>query len=29
LWDVRCSMTDQWGSQYGVVRDSISKPEQD
>ncbi|KAA0695679.1 tryptophan 2,3-dioxygenase [Neorhizobium sp. P12A] len=25
LWDIRCSMTDQWGSQYGVVRDSISK----
>ncbi|WFS04677.1 tryptophan 2,3-dioxygenase family protein [Rhizobium tumorigenes] len=27
LWDVRCSMTDAWGSHYGVVRDSISKPE--
>lgn len=27
LWDIRCSMTDQWGSQYGVVRDSISKPD--
>ena len=27
LWDVRCSMTDQWGSQYGTVRDSISSSE--
>ena len=27
LWDVRCSMTDQWGSQYGVVRESISSSE--
>lgn len=27
LWDVRCEMTDRWGSQYGVVRDSISLPE--
>ena len=25
LWDIRCDMTDRWGSQYGVVRDSISK----
>ncbi|MBL0372248.1 tryptophan 2,3-dioxygenase [Rhizobium sp. KVB221] len=27
LWDIRCTMTDEWGSQYGVVRDSISQPE--
>ena len=27
LWDIRSSMTDRWGSQYGVVRDSISKHE--
>lgn len=27
LWDIRCTMTDAWGSEYGVVRDSISKPE--
>lgn len=25
LWDIRAEMTDRWGSQYGVVRDSISK----
>lgn len=25
LWDIRADMTDRWGSQYGVVRDSISK----
>ena len=25
LWDIRHEMTDSWGSQYGVVRDSISK----
>lgn len=24
LWDIRNRMTDRWGSQYGVVRDSIS-----
>jgi len=24
LWDIRSQMTDMWGSQYGVVRDSIS-----
>jgi len=24
LWDVRCAMTDDWGSEYGRVRDSIS-----
>lgn len=23
LWDIRCSMTDTWGSSYGVVRDAI------
>jgi len=23
LWDIRSQMTDLWGSQYGVVRDSI------
>jgi tryptophan 2,3-dioxygenase len=28
LWDIRCSMTDQWGSHYGVIRDSISKPDE-
>jgi len=27
LWDVRAAMTDAWGSQYGVVRGSISHPE--
>jgi len=27
LWDIRCTMTDRWGSQYGVVRGSISHPE--
>ncbi|KQV83825.1 tryptophan 2,3-dioxygenase family protein [Rhizobium sp. Root1220] len=27
LWDIRCTMTDRWGGQYGVVRDSISHPE--
>ncbi len=25
LWDIRHEMTDRWGGQYGVVRDSISK----
>jgi tryptophan 2,3-dioxygenase len=25
LWDIRNKMTDAWGSQYGVVRDKISK----
>lgn len=25
LWDIRYKMTDKWGTQYGVVRDSISK----
>jgi len=25
LWDVRNKMTDEWGSQYGVVRESISE----
>ncbi|TCL64192.1 tryptophan 2,3-dioxygenase family protein [Rhizobium sp. BK251] len=24
LWDIRCEMTDAWGSTYGVVRESIS-----
>jgi tryptophan 2,3-dioxygenase len=24
LWDIRSQMTDGWGSQYGVVRDSLS-----
>ena len=24
LWDVRCEMTDRWGAEYGVKRDSIS-----
>ncbi|UVC18417.1 tryptophan 2,3-dioxygenase family protein [Mesorhizobium onobrychidis] len=27
LWDIRCDMTDRWGSQYGTVRDPISHPE--
>lgn len=27
LWDIRCAMTDAWGSQYGVVRESISETE--
>ena len=27
LWDIRCDMTDAWGSSYGVVRDSISAGE--
>jgi tryptophan 2,3-dioxygenase len=27
LWDVRCSMTDRWGSAYGVVRAPLSAPE--
>lgn len=26
LWDIRCAMTDQWGSEYGTVRESISTP---
>jgi tryptophan 2,3-dioxygenase len=26
LWDVRCDMTNEWGGEYGQVRDSISKP---
>jgi tryptophan 2,3-dioxygenase len=25
LWDIRAAMTDRWGSQYGVVRESISQ----
>lgn len=24
LWDIRCSMTDKWGAEYGKVRPSIS-----
>lgn len=28
LWDIRAEMTDAWGSQYGVVRESISHPEE-
>jgi tryptophan 2,3-dioxygenase len=24
LWEIRSQMTDTWGSQYGVVRDSLS-----
>lgn len=24
LWDVRCDMTDRWGAEYGLKRDSIS-----
>jgi tryptophan 2,3-dioxygenase len=28
LWDIRCAMTDAWGSEYGVVRDAISGPRQ-
>jgi tryptophan 2,3-dioxygenase len=24
LWEIRSQMTDSWGSQYGVVRDSLS-----
>ncbi|MFC4699230.1 tryptophan 2,3-dioxygenase family protein [Glaciecola siphonariae] len=24
LWDIRCTMTDRWGSEYGKVRPSIS-----
>lgn len=27
LWDIRCSMTDSWGGEYGRVRDSITKTE--
>jgi tryptophan 2,3-dioxygenase len=27
LWDIRAEMTDRWGSEYGVVRTSISTPE--
>jgi tryptophan 2,3-dioxygenase len=27
LWDIRCQMTDRWGAQYGVVRDSLPRPE--
>lgn len=27
LWDIRCSMTDTWGSSYGVVRDAIHDSE--
>lgn len=23
LWDIRCTMTDSWGAEYGVVRDTI------
>ncbi|MER8763510.1 MULTISPECIES: tryptophan 2,3-dioxygenase family protein [unclassified Mesorhizobium] len=26
LWDIRWAMTDRWGSQYGTVREPISKP---
>jgi len=28
LWDVRCDMTDEWGGEYGKVRDSISRPKE-
>ncbi|OLP57795.1 tryptophan 2,3-dioxygenase [Xaviernesmea oryzae] len=28
LWDIRCDMTDRWGSTYGVVRESISKTQE-
>jgi tryptophan 2,3-dioxygenase len=24
LWEIRSHMTDAWGGQYGVVRDSLS-----
>lgn len=24
LWDIRCDMTDRWGAEYGLKRDSIS-----
>lgn len=27
LWDIRAAMTDRWGGQYGVVRESISQHE--
>ncbi|MDT0681619.1 tryptophan 2,3-dioxygenase family protein [Roseicyclus sp. F158] len=27
LWDVRCDMTDSWGTSYGVVRDAIHDKE--
>ena len=26
LWDIRAEMTDRWGAEYGVKRDSISGP---
>jgi len=25
LWDIRNQMTDAWGAQYGIVRDSITE----
>lgn len=27
LWDIRCTMTDSWGGEYGRVRESITKSE--
>ncbi|WP_245525862.1 tryptophan 2,3-dioxygenase family protein [Mesorhizobium sp. M00.F.Ca.ET.216.01.1.1] len=27
LWDIRCDMTDRWGTRYGAVREPISHPE--
>ncbi|MGO4436241.1 tryptophan 2,3-dioxygenase family protein [Rhizobium sp. RAF56] len=27
LWDIRCDMTDRWGAEYGVVRDTLPRPE--
>lgn len=26
LWDIRAAMTDRWGGEYGVKRDSLSRP---
>ena len=28
LWDIRCDMTDRWGAEYGVVRDTLPRPDQ-
>lgn len=27
LWDIRCDMTDRWGAEYGVVRETLPRPE--
>ncbi len=29
LWEIRNKMTDEWGSQYGVVRESLGRPKQE